>query len=148
MPVRSPINGILAKTMKKGEEVKIIYIMTTGKNSSCDQNKQVFIEELEGINAEIVAVLSYDAIEIEFLATKQIYNKLITVLADKIPDNAELYADITYGFKPEVLSLFCALRFVEEFRDAVFQYCGYGKAEHNRDTNKMENPMLCDITSL
>ena len=25
-PIRCPVNGILAKTMKKGEEVKVIYI--------------------------------------------------------------------------------------------------------------------------
>jgi len=146
-PVRSPINGILAKTMKKGEEVKVIYILTTAKNSFCAANKKVFIEELEAINAEIGAVLSYEAIEIEFLARKQVYNKLITDLTDKIPDDAELYADITYGFKPEILSLFCALRFVEEFRDAMVQYFVYGKAEHN-EKGEMENPVLCDITSL
>jgi hypothetical protein len=68
-------------------------------------------------------------------------------LTDKIPDDAELYADITYGFKPEILSLFCALRFVEEFRDAMVQYFVYGKAEHN-EKGEMENPVLCDITSL
>ena len=147
-PVRSPINGILAKTMKKGEEVKVIYIMTTGENSSCDQNKEIFIEELEGINVEIGAVLSYDTVEMEFLATKRTYNKLITDLAEKIPDDAELYADITYGSKPEILSLFCALRFVEEFRDAVVQYFVYGKVEYNKKTDRKENPMIFDITSL
>ena len=147
-PIRCPVNGILAKTMKKDEEVKVIYIMTIGKNSFCEQNKKAFIEELEAINGEIGAVLSYDTVEIEFLATKQTYNKLITDLADKIPDNAELYADITYGSKPEILSLFCALRFVEEFRNAVVQYFVYGKAERNKETNELEDQMIFDITSL
>jgi len=147
-PIRCPVNGILAKTMKKGEEVKVIYIMTIGKNSFCEENKKVFIEELEAINSEIGAVLSYDTVEIEFLATKKTYNKLITDLADKIPDNAELYADITYGSKPAILSLFCALRFVEEFRNAVVQYFVYGRAERNKKTNKLEDLMIFDITSL
>ena len=147
-PIRCPVNGILARTMKKGEEVKIIYIMTVGENSSCEQNKKAFIEELEGINVEIGAILSYDTVEMEFLATKRTYNKLITDLTDKIPDDAELYADITYGSKPEILSLFCALRFVEEFRDAVVQYFVYGKVEYNKATDKKENQMIFDITSL
>jgi hypothetical protein len=69
-------------------------------------------------------------------------------LADKIPDNAELYADITYGSKPEILSLFCALRFAEEFRNAVVQYFVYGKAERNKKTRKLEDLMIFDITSL
>ena len=147
-PIRSPVSGILAKTLKKDEEVKIIYVMTLGKNSFCEQNKKVFMDELDAINGEIGAVLSYDTVEIEFMATKKTYNKLITDLADKIPDNAELYADITYGSKPEILSLFCALRFVEEFRNAVVQYFVYGQAERNKDTRKLEGLIIYDITSL
>ena len=146
-PVRCPVNGILAKTLKKEEKVKVIYIMTVGGNSHCEQNKTNFITELEEINAGIGAILSYDTIEIEFLPTKQTYNKLLTDLSEKIPENAEIYSDITFGFKPEILSLFCAFRFVEEFRDAVVQYIVYGKAEFNT-TGQIENPVIFDITSL
>jgi len=145
--VRCPINGILAKTLKKDDEVKIIYIMTTGKNSNCEQNKTTFISELENINKDIEAVFSYDTVDIPFEPTKETYNKLITDLTEKIPDNAEVYTDITYGPKPEILSLFCALRFVEEFRNAIVQYIVYGKAEFNKDGD-IENPKLYDITSL
>ena len=146
-PVRCPVNGVLAKTMKKGEEIKLIFIMTTGKNSQCEQNKKAFMEELEEINSEIGALLSCETTEIDFDATKQTYNKLITDLAGKIPDNAEIFTDITFGFKPEILSLFCALRFVEEFRDAIVQYIVYGKAEFNQ-AEQIESPVLFDITSL
>ena len=147
-PVRCSINGVLAKTLKKGEHLKVIYILTTGENSEYEQNRKNFKDELEKINAEIGAVLSYDTIEIDFEPTKKTYNKLITDLAEKIPDNAEIYADTTYGFKPETLSLFCALRFVEEFREAIVQYIFYGKVEFNKETRKPEKPMLYDITSL
>ena len=147
-PVRCPVNGILAKTLKKDEQVKVIYIMTTGGNSDCERNKINFMSEIEGINAGIGAVLSYDTVEIEFLPTKQTYNKLLTDLSAKIPGNAEIYSDITYGHKPEILSLFCAFRFVEEFRDAIVQYIVYGKAEFNPQTEKIEHPVLFDITSL
>jgi hypothetical protein len=147
-PVRCPINGILAKTLKKDEEVKVIYILTTGENSECERNKSAYIEELEGINKEIGAVLSYETVEIDFEPTKKTYNKLITDLAEKIPENTEIYVDTTFGFKAIPLSLFCALRFVEEFRDAVVQYIIYGKVEFNKVTEKPEKPMLYDITSL
>jgi hypothetical protein len=147
-PVHCPINGILAKTLKRAEKVKVIYIMTTGGNSECEQNKKTFIEELENINKEIGAVLNYDTVEINFMATKQTYNKLITDLSAKIPKNTELYVDITFGFKPEILSLFCALRFVEEFSDAIVQYIVYGKVEFDPKTQQIEHPMLFDITSL
>jgi hypothetical protein len=147
-PVRCPLNGVLAKTLGKDEQVKVIYILTTGENSEYEQNKKTYIEELEGINKEIGAVLSYDTIEIDFEPTKKTYNKLITDLAEKIPDNAEIYADTTFGFKPETLSLFCALRFVEEFRDAIVQYIVYGKVEFKDRKPLPETAMIYDITSL
>ena len=147
-PVCCPINGVLAKTLKKDEKVKVIYIITKGENSDCEQKKRTFIEELENINKEIGAVLSYDSIEIDFEPTKKTYNKIIIELAEKIPNNAEIYVDTTFGFKAIPLSLFCALRFVEEFREAVVQYIIYGKVEFDKETRKPKNPMLYDITSL
>jgi len=147
-PVRCPIHGVLAKTLKKDEQVKVIYILTTGENSECERNKTAYIDELEGINKEIGAILSYDSIKIDFEPTKKTYNKLITDLAEKILENAEIYVDTTFGFKAIPLSLFCALRFVEEFREAVVQYIVYGKVEFNKETRKLEKPMLYDITSL
>lgn len=145
--VRSPINGVLAKTLKKGEQVKFIHIMKTGEKKGCIKNREIFIAEIEDINTEIGAVFSYDTVEIEFAATEQTYNKLITDLADKIPEKAEIFFDFTFGSKPEILSLFCALRFAEEFRDAVVQFIVYGKIEFNEEGEK-ENPMLYDATSL
>ena len=147
-PVRCPINAILAKTMEKDEKVKVIYILTTGKNSLSKENMENFKEELENINKEIGAVISCETIDMDFNPTKQTYNKLITDLTEKIDENAEIYTDITFGHKPEILSLFCALRFVEEFRDAVVDYIVYGKVEFNKENREIENPMLYDITSL
>jgi len=152
-PVRCPVNAVLAKTLKKGEELRVIYIMTVFKNSFCETNKENFINELEGINSEIGAVISYDTVEMEFKPTKSIYNKLITDLTDKIPEDADLYTDITYGSKPEIISLFCALRFVEELRNAVVEYFIYGQLETKIDPSgkekpKKENQMIFDITSL
>ena len=147
-PVRCPVNGILAKTLKKDDQLKVIYIQIMGENSEGEQNRKNFTDELELINKEIGAVLSYDTVETEHLPTKHTYNRLITDLADKIPENAEILTDITYGSKPEILSLFCALRFVEEFRDALVQYIVYGKADFNKITREIENAMIFDITSL
>jgi hypothetical protein len=149
-PVHCPIDGILAKTLKKDEQVKVFYILTKGETSECEQNKKAFIEELENINKDIGAILSYDSLEIDFEPTKKTYNKIIIDLAEKIPDNAEIYVDTTFGFKAIPLSLFCALRFVEEFREANIQYIIYGKVEFDKETRKPlpESAMLYDITSL
>jgi hypothetical protein len=152
-PVCCPINAILAKTLKKGEEVKVIYIMTPGVTSYCETHKEKFIKELEVINSEIGAVLSYERVEMDSKPVKRTLNKLITDLTEKIPEDAELYVDITYGLKPEVLSLFCALIFVEEFHNAVVEYFIWSQLETKYDPSgknppEKVNPMIFDITSL
>jgi len=146
-PILCPMNGVLAKTLKKDEEVQIIYVLTTGEHSSFKENVENFRNELEGINAEIGAKLSFDTIYIEFLPEKATYNKIITELADKIPDEAEIFADITFGNKPSIISLLCAIKFAEEFRDAVVQYFVYGKIVYTKE-GKKEGPAIFDITSL
>jgi len=146
-PVRFPICSLLANVLEKDEPVRVIFIMTASENSKCELNKKNIIEELEGINAGIGAVLSYDTVEIDFEATNKVYSKLITDLAEKIPDNAKLYTDVTYGSKPEAISLFCAIRFAEEFRNSTIEYMIYGKAEFDSAGNAV-NTELFDIASL
>jgi len=143
-----PINSILAKELEKDEKVKVIYINTTGENSDWKQHMDTFTNELNKINEEKGAILEYTSLNIDFLPTNQTYNKMITELSKNIPENAEIYTDITFSYKPAILSLFCALRFVELFRNAVIQYIVYGKVEFNKDTDATEKPVLFDITSL
>ena len=42
-PVRYAINGVLAKTLKKDEQVKVILILTVGGNSEYEKNKKAYI---------------------------------------------------------------------------------------------------------
>ena len=142
-----PVHAVLANTLKKDEEVKIIYILTTGKHSSYKENADIFKAELEEINKKIGAKLRYETIEIKFRPTKETYQKILTELTEKIPDNAEIYADITFGYKPATVSIFCALKFAEEFREALVQYIIYGKVEFDENEEK-DCPVIYDITSL
>jgi len=146
-PVRFPICSLLANVLEKGEQVEVIFIMTASENSKCEQNKQNIIEELNGINADIGAELSYKTVEIDFEATNKAYSKLIIDLAEKIPNNAKLYVDVTYGSKPEAISLLCALRFAEEVRNSDIEYMVYGKAEFDANGNPV-NTEIFDTTSL
>ena len=59
-------------------------------------------------------------------------------LIDKIPENAELYIDVTYGSKAQIFSLLCALKFVEEYRNADVQRIIYAKPEIEID--QVEKP--------
>jgi hypothetical protein len=146
--VRYPINAVLAKTLKKDEDVTVLFIATTGGNSFFKENNAAFRAELGAINASIGAKLSFETIEIPFLPTKKTFNTLLTDLTDRIPRDATIFADMTYGSKPPLLPLFCALAFAEKFCDAVIEYIIYGKVEFNKDTRKTEHPMIFDVTSL
>jgi hypothetical protein len=55
---------------------------------------------------------------------------------------------MTYGIKPTVLPLFCALAFAEKYCDSLIEYIVYGKVDFNRETRKAEGPMIFDMTSL
>jgi len=145
--VSCPVHAVLAKKLKKGEDLKVIYVLTTGKNSSFIENANNFETELNEINSKIGAKIKYDTIEIEFKPTKVTLEKILLELTEKIPNNAEIYADITFGYKPAIISLFCALKFAEEFCDALIEYVVYGKIEFNKNEEK-EGPVIFDITSL
>jgi len=146
--IMCPVHAVLAKTLKKNEELKVIYILTTGRNSSFKENVTNFKAELEEINSDIGADIHYETIEIEFKPTKATLQKILTELAAKIPNNAEIYADITFGYKPAIISLFCAIKFAEEFREALIQYIVYGKVEFLDEKDNKGEPVLFDISSL
>jgi hypothetical protein len=152
--VRYPINAILAKTLEKGEEAAIIFIATTGENSFYEEQETAFRAELDTINATIGAKLNFDIIKMPFVPAKSTFNKLLTDLTDKMQSlssarqGVKIFVDMTYGIKPTVLPLFCALAFAEKFCDAVIEYAVYGKVDFNKETRDTEHPMIFDVTSL
>ena len=145
-PVICSIYGVLAKTLKKDEKVKVIYI-TYRDDEHWEKNRAEFECKLDEINKKIEADINYETVFIEFKNTKKSYYKLITELADRIPKNAEIFADISYGFKILTPALFCALRFAEEFNDAIVKYICYGQTT-KWENNKAKEGILVDTTSL
>jgi hypothetical protein len=144
-----PVNAVLAKTMKTGEQVNVILVVTKGETGDSTKNAGVFTSELNGINEKIGAIIRCDILAIPFEPVKNTFDLFLSDLIEKIPPGADIIADITYGMKPTVLPLFCALNFAEKFCDASIQNIIYGKAERNKQTGKMtENPKIFDVTPL
>jgi hypothetical protein len=147
--VSFPVNAVLAKTMKAGEQVNVILIVTTGGTGDSRENVEVFKSELNRVNEAIGAMLRCDILEIPFEPTRNTFDLFLSDLIEKIPGGADIISDITYGMKPTVLPLFCALNFAEKFCDASIQNIIYGKVERNKQTGKMtENPEIFDVTPL
>jgi hypothetical protein len=142
-----PVNAVLAKTLAKDEEGKVVFLTTTGgaENHSAE-NMARFREELGEINREIRARLCYETIEIPFRPQMDVFEQLISGLVAKMGRKVEIIADITYGIKPLPMILFCALTFAEKFHSASVRGIIYGKVEFAG--GKTENPMIYDLSSL
>ena len=146
-PVYYPINAILAETLKKDDEVRVILLRTLDKGGNCGKNSGLFMQELDAINAEIGAKITYETLDSEFKETKDNHETRLKNMLDKIEENSEIYADITYGPKPLPMILMCVISFAEKFLNCDVKSVVYGKVDFD-DNNKPCNPELYDVTSL
>ena len=144
--VSFPVNAVLAKTMQKGETVKVVRLMNdTGASK---QNAERFRAELESVNKAIGANISfYDIVE-SFTEDKETHEMRFRKLLDFPEPGAEIIADITYGQKTLPIVLFCALHFAEKFFNANIKHIIYGKVEFERGQIKAGTQVLYDLTPL
>jgi len=141
-----PVNGVLARTLRQGEKVRLLFLVTTGGDKRGHDHVWRFMEELDAINRNIGAAFSSETVEVPFEPTQREFDRLIRALIDKIGDEAEIIADFTYGSKPFPFILLCALNFAEMFHHAAVQYLVYGKVDFV--DGKPCNPALFDVTSI
>lgn len=146
-PVMFAINAVLAETLKKDDEVRVVLLRTLDKASNSGKNSGLFMQELDSINSEIGAKISYETLESEFKETKDIHETRLKEILDKIEENTEIYADITYGPKPLPMILMCVISFAEKFLNCEVKSVIYGKVDFD-DNDKPCNPELYDVTSL
>jgi hypothetical protein len=145
--VAFPVNAVLAKTLKKGEKGKVLFLSTSGgPDNHSKENIEKFKAELISINAEIGAELSWEAIDVPFDPQNEVFEQLLGGIISKIEKDCRIIADITYGIKPLPMILICALQFAEKFHNASILNIIYGKVEFVQ--NEPENPKLYDITSI
>lgn len=146
-PVIYPINAVLAETLRKNDEVKVILLRTLDKAGNSGKNSGVFMQELDTINESIGAKISCETLDSEFVETKDNHENRLKAMLDKIDNGSQIYADITYGPKPLPMILMCVLSFAEKFLNCDVRSVVYGKVNFD-DNNKLCNPELYDVTSL
>ena len=149
--VRFPINGLLAKTLKKDDEVKVVRIVTEGEFS--EDNIRLQQEELDKINELIGAKISYTEVRETFKETSDIVQSRFRQIVGALENGCEIYADMTYGPKTLTPVLFYALGFAEKFFDADIKNILYDKIAFKRLDNgkSVPDPDSCeifDVTSL
>lgn len=149
--IHFPINAVLADKMKQDDEVKVVFLTTTTQTDSSKENVKKFQEELNRINSEKKAKISYTIINSVFEETKNVHEKRIENMISVLEKDAEIYADITFGQKPIPMLLMCVLTFAEKFCNADIKKVIYGKVEfvkHDDGKTYPEKPELYDVTSL
>lgn len=146
-PVVFPINAMLTENLKKDDEVNVILLRTLDKDGNSDKNTSLFIKELDSINSKIGAKITYETVDSEFKETKDNHEARLKAILDKLEENSQIYADITFGPKPFPMILMCVLSFAEKFLNCDVKSVVYGKVNFD-ENNKATSPELYDVTSL
>lgn len=141
------INSVLAQTMKPEDQIKFVLIQTKGGDNAGAQNIALFKDEIENLNT-CGATLSYEVITSEFVENKDKFKSLYTKLIKTLENDAELYADITFGPKSLPLLVFSTMQFGEKFFDCSVGNVIYLKGEFKNNQFVEGSQMIYDFTPL
>lgn len=147
IPVYFPINAILANTLKKQDDVKVVLLLKKAKEDMSEHNAQVFMQELDEINQNIGANIEYVTLTSDFVESAAEQEKVFRAAIDQMEERSEVYVDITYGPKSLPIIMFAALNFAEKFMQVNVKGIVYGKVEFGPNAT-MSNPELYNVTTL
>lgn len=143
-----PVNAVLARTLRKEDEVKVILVSKVDMEGNSAVNACFFEQELNVINEAIGAKIKYITIATPFVETKDTHEELLRELVANLEEGAELIADITYGPKPVPIVMFAVMNFAEKFFNCKIKNIVYGKVDFISGSTQPLNPVLYDITPL
>lgn len=146
-----PVNAVLAKSMAKGEKVKVVLLSKIDKEGNSAVNAGIFQQELNRINLLIGADIEYITLTTPFEETREVHEKLLRDMVGMLEKGAEIIADITYGPKSLPIIVFAVLNFAEKFFGVTIKSIVYGKVnfvDAGNGRTKPVDPVLCDMTPL
>lgn len=145
-----PVDGVLTRILRKDDEVKIVRILTEGKDNFALKNAELQRSELDELNKSIGAKIEYKEIVSPFEETEKILFKRFRELLDTLEEKTEIIFDMTFGPKTFVPVMFYVLGFAEKFFDANIKHILYSKIDFDKKTKKPIHGtgMIYDMTSL
>lgn len=146
-PVRFPINAVLAKNVFDGDELKMILLIKRDKNTFYEENKELFMNELNETIGEREVTITTEVIYTDFSEEREVHEKLLGDIIDRIDDESHIIADITYGPKDMPILIFAALSFCEKHLECKIDGIVYGLAQFG-DNNVVIEGKMCDMSSL
>lgn len=143
-----PVNSVLAKTMKKGDKIKVVLLSKIDIEGNSSVNAGLFQKELNEINRHIGAEIEYVTLATPFKETRDVHEILLRDMIAKLEKDAEIIGDITYGPKPLPIIMFSVMNFAEKFFNATIKNIVYGKVDFVSKSKTPINPILYDLTPL
>lgn len=146
-----PITTVMADKIQQDDEIKVVSIKTKTENDDTDANETKLKNELNAIGNLKRVHFQYENIEAPFTETHRNNEVRLQNLLRCMEQDAEIYADITFGQKSLPMLLMCALNFAEKFFNANVCNIIYGKVEFAKNTDgniSLKNQELYDVTSL
>lgn len=146
-----PINGVLARTMKRSDDVKVVLLKKEDIHGYSGNNCGAFMSELDKINASIGARIEYKILSTPHDESRELQEKLLKEMVAELCEGAAIYADITFGTKSLPILAFSVLNFAEKFFKAEIKNIVYGKVDFDNDEKGERipvNPELFDMTAL
>ena len=141
------INAVLAKTLNADDDIKVILLETKAGDKAGTKNAQLFMDELNELNT-CGAKITYEVIPSDFIETKEKFKDLYKRLIKTFENEAELYADVTFGPKSLPLMIFAAMQFGEKFFDCSIGNVIYLKTEFKNGKVDESSQIICDYTPL
>jgi len=145
-PLYYPVSALLAKTMQPGDQIKAVMITKHSAYSRSEEFADIFVQELNKINENIGADITYELLESEFAEDKYVHDKLMYELVDHIETGSTIIADVTFGPKDLPIVIFTALNFAEKFLRCDIEHIIYGQGVFK--DGEIVNTMICDFSPL
>ncbi|MCL2191812.1 MAG: TM1812 family CRISPR-associated protein [Treponema sp.] len=145
--VAFPINGVLARMLRKDDDVKVVLLKKEDPDGNSTRNVEEFKNELDAINSSLGAKIEYKVLPMPHNEDSKEQEKLFKGMVGELVEGAEIYADITYSAKSLPILVFSVLSFAERFFSADIKSIVYGQVSFDAE-NKPYNPKLFDMTRL
>ena len=146
IPVRYPVNAVLAETVKSSDEYKIVLLVKKDNNDYHEQNIRFFKDEFEQAISGIPAAVSYSIIETDFAQNRLVHEQLMGAIVEELEIGSHIIVDTTYGSKDLPIIIFTALNFAEKFLNCTIDNIIYGQASFV--DGHAANTKLCDMSTL
>ena len=148
-----PVNSILAKSLKRGEKVKVVLLSKDDPEANSQTNEKIFRAELDRINESVGADITYVNIMTPFVETRSVHENILRAVIGELEEKAEIIADVTYGPKTLPMIMLMVLNFAERYFGCRICNVVYSKVNFVDDgsgTGKTKpiDPVLYDLAPL